>query len=223
MSKKKKLVSIEDCKYPNNDYIKEGATPIPKNFFIKNEDDVFMGKIKEKTEYEQFFWSKNVVDSIIHSIGCEYTEKICCFTTPSVAHQMHMNGQDEVLLDIDKRFEYLPKFKYYDAYDPKNLKEDFRLLIIDPPFFVIPIEQIKKAVDVITKNDYNTRILIAYIKRNEKRLRLAFKEYKLFPTSFPLEYISIKSNKWSNFVLYSNIELPKIKRLKCDMGINLDA
>ena len=135
---------------------------------------------------------------------------------------MHENSQDEVLLDIDTRFNYLPKFKYYDAYNPrKNDTYFYKLLIIDPPFFAIPIEIIKKAVDVITNNNYDTKILIAYIKRNEKRLRLAFKEYKLFPTTFPLEYASIKPNKWGNFVLYSNIELPGIKRLKCDMKIIL--
>ena len=223
MGKPKKLISVEDCKYPNDDFITEGIVHVPKNFFILSDKDVFDGKIKENFTYEQFFWSKNAVDIIIQSINYQYTEQICCFTTPSIAHQMHINGQDETLLDIDRRFEYLPKFKYYDAYDPKHLEEDFRLLIIDPPFFAIPIEQIRKAVDVITNNNYNTGILIAYIKRNEKRLRLAFKEYKLFPTSFPLEYVSIKPNKWSNFVLYSNIELPKIKRLKCDMGIKLDA
>jgi hypothetical protein len=216
---KQKLITIEEADY--DDIIKTGITPIPKNFFVKSINDVFDGNINENHEYEQFFWTKNVVDNIIKSIGYNYIEEICCFTTPSLAHQLHQNGQDEVLLDIDKRFSYLPKFKYYDAYDPKHLDEKFRLLIIDPPFFAIPIEIIRDAVDIITNKNYNTKIIIAYIKRNEKRLRIAFKNYKLFPTNFPLEYVSIKSNKWSNFVLYSNIELPNIKRMKSDLNILL--
>lgn len=217
---KTKLINLEQANY--DEIIETGLTPIPKNFFVKSNEDVFSGEIKEDHEYEQFFWTKTVVDKLIKSIGYEYTEEICCFTTPSLAHQLHQNGQDEVLLDIDKRFEYLPKFKYYNAYHPEKLNEEFRLLIIDPPFFAIPIEIIRDAVDVITNKNYDTKILIAYIKRNEKRLRLAFKNYKLFPTNFPLEYVSIKSNKWSNFVLYSNIELPNIKRLKKDLNIDLD-
>lgn len=218
----KKSYSIENVKYKNEDFISDGTISIPDNFFISNTDDVFNGTLKEDHKYEQFFWSKNVVNNIINSIGCQYNEKICCLTTPSLAHQLHVNGQDEVLLDIDKRFNYLPKFKYYDVYDPKQLNNDFRILIIDPPFFAIPIEQIRRAVDILTNYNYNTFIIIAYIKRNEKRLRLAFKDYKLFPTTFPLEYVSIKPNKWSNFVLYANIELPKMKRLKCDMNVNLN-
>jgi len=214
---KQKLIMVKEADANSE----TGIIHIPKNFFVKSTNDVFNGKINENHEYEQFFWTKNVVDNIIKSIGYSYNEEICCFTTPSLAHQLHQNGQDEVLLDIDKRFNYLPKFKYYDAYDPKKLDENFRLLIIDPPFFVIPIEIIRDAVDIITNKNYNTKIIIAYIKRNEKRLRIAFKNYKLFPTNFPLEYVSIKSNKWSNFVLYSNIELPNIKRIKTDLNILL--
>jgi hypothetical protein len=186
---------------------------LPKNYFILKNNNVFNNSISENHNYEQFFWTKNVVDKIINSINYQYTEKICCFTTPSIAHQMHENGRDEVLLDIDKRFNYLPKFKYYDAYKPEKLSEDFRLLIIDPPFFIVPIEIIKKAVDVITNNNYNTKILIAYVRRKENELQKVFKEYNLFPTNFPLEYVSIKPNKWNNFVLYSNVDLPNIKRI----------
>jgi len=133
---------------------------------------------------------------------------------PSIAHAFNENGRNEVLLDIDKRFDYLPKFKYYDVRDPTDLNCDFRLLILDPPFFIIPIEIVRLAVDKLTNNNYNTKIMIAFIKRGEKRLRQAFKEYNLVPTHFPLEYASIKPNKWSNFVLYSNIELPGIKKMK---------
>jgi len=87
-------------------------------------------------------------------------------------------------------------------------------LVIDPPFFIIPIEQVKEAVDKITDNNYNTKIVIAFLKRAEKRLRTAFADYNLVPTKFKLQYASIKPNKWSNFVLYSNIDLPGIKRIK---------
>jgi len=193
--------------------IENSIVHLPNNFFIKSTNDVFRGNINENHKYEQFFWTKNVVDNIINSIGYNYIEEICCFTTPSIAHQLHQDGRNEVLLDIDTRFNYLPKFKYYNAYDPVQLDENFKLLIIDPPFFAVPIEIIRDAVDTITNKNYNTKIIIAYIKRNENSLRSAFQNYKLFPTNFPLEYVTIKPNKWSNFVLYSNVDLPNIKRL----------
>jgi hypothetical protein len=126
---------------------------------------------------------------------------------------MNEDGREEVLLDIDKRFEYLPKFIFYDVTNPNKLEEKFKLLVIDPPFFLIPIEKITETVDILTNKNYNTKIIIAFIKRAEQRLRKAFINYKLYPTTFRLEYASIKDNKWKNFCLYSNIDLPGIKRI----------
>ena len=192
-----------------------GATPIAKNFFVNyDKEDVFGNKITEQHKWEQFFWTKQVVEKICDALEFIFVEKTCCLTTPSLAHQLHQNGRDEQLLDIDVRFNYLPKFRYYDLMKPTSIKGDFRLLVIDPPFFLIPIEKVREAVDQITGANFDTKILIAFLKRAEQRLRIAFEPYNLVPTKFPLEYASIKPNKWSNFVLYSNIDLPGIKRMK---------
>lgn len=134
--------------------------------------------------------------------------------TPSLAHAWNETGRDEKLLDIDTRFDYLPDFTYYDVRDPCDVDGDFRLIILDPPFFVIPIETIRDAVDKLTNHDYTTKIMMAFLLRGEQRMRRAFREYNLVPTHFPLQYASIKPNKWSNFVLYSNIELPGVKKRK---------
>jgi hypothetical protein len=216
----------------NNLKSKNGAVPIPQNFFKeefgikqktkggkhsnKDRDDAFNGSLEENHQWEQFFWTKQVVDNLAKSLKYQFVEKTCCLTTPSLAHKFHEDGRDEVLLDIDKRFDYLPKFHYYDITDPDDVDGDFRLLVMDPPFFLIPVEKIREAVDQITDNNYDTKIIISFLKRSEQRLRIAFKPYKLVPTKFQLEYVSIKPNKWSNFVLYSNIDLPGIKRIKED-------
>lgn len=198
--------------YLVNEY---GATPMPKSFFKKNgKSKVFSNQMEENQAVEQYFWTKDTVERLIKACNFVYEEKTCCLMTPSLAHGWHEQDRDEVLLDIDKRFNYLPKFHYYDVRDPQKMNQDFRLLILDPPFFYIPIETIRDCVDKLTNKDYSTRIMMAFLKRGEKRMREAFKHYKLVPTHFPLQYASIKENKWSNFVLYSNIELPGIKKMK---------
>lgn len=192
-----------------------GGVPVPKNFFVDNiKLDVFHGKIKENHQWEQFFWTEKTVSELIKGLNCVYEKKTCCLMTPSLAYRWHELGRDETLLDIDTRFSCLPKFQYYDIRSPTPIKDTFRLLIIDPPFFLIPVEEIKRAIDIITQKDYSTKIIIAWLLRAEKRLRTHLKAYNLVPTHFPLEYASIKPNKWKNFVLYSNIDLPGIKRKK---------
>jgi hypothetical protein len=147
------------------------------------------------------------------SFEYDFIDETCCLTTPSLAVGMSNNNRDEVLLDIDSRFDFLPKYKYYDVRTPYELDNNFRLLILDPPFFVVPIEEFRKAVDILTKHDYSTKLIIGFIKREEKRLMEAFKEYNLKPTNFELEYSSIKPNKWRNFCLYSNVDMMGIKRI----------
>lgn len=194
-----------------------GAVPVPKNFFrSEHRSDVFNGTVNENSKWEQFFWTKETVEELIKSLAYVYEEKTCCLTTPSLAHRWHQLGRDEVLLDIDTRFNYLPKFRYFDIRNPttNDINNNFRLLVLDPPFFVIPVEEIRIAVDTLTNNDFSTKIIIAWLLRAEKSLRTAFRPYNLVPTTFELQYASIKPNKWKNFVLYSNIDLPGIKRIK---------
>jgi hypothetical protein len=70
----------------------------------------------------------------------EFTGDCCCLNTPTLAHQMHVEGRDEVLLDIDKRFEYMPKFRYWDLLAPEPVDagdgRPFRVVIFDPLFFI---------------------------------------------------------------------------------------
>lgn len=203
----------------------EGAVPIPQNYFIDSvRTDVFGGTLDENHKFEQFFWTKETVEALVKGLAFVYEEKTCCLTTPSLAHRWHELGRDEVLLDIDTRFSYLPKFHYFDIRKPvlplqereadDAGEEGFRLLVLDPPFFIIPIEKIREAVDLITGGDLETKLIIGWLLRAEKSLRDAFRPYNLVPTTFPLQYASIKPNKWKNFRLYSNIDLPGIKRIR---------
>lgn len=173
--------------------------------------DIFGNGLSEnKKKFEQFFWTIETVQRLVKSFEYTYMGERCCLTTPSLAHAWYIQGQDEVCLDIDERFQYLPKYHFYDVREPRKIEGEFRIIILDPPYFVVPIEEFRKAVDVITDHKYDTKII--FLKREEKRLLSAFDDYKLKPTKFPLEYASIKPSKWSNFCLYSNVDLPGIKR-----------
>ncbi len=72
------------------------------------------------------------------------------------------------------------------------------------------------AVMVLTHGDTGsrTKLMIAFLKREERELLETFREFNLRPTSFNLEYATVKPNKWKNYVLYSNVDLPGIKRCK---------
>ena len=205
---------------------KNTVVNIPKNFFekiTKEEDgeDVFNNKMVEKRDLEQYFWTTSTVNKLMHA--CEYIPETCCLTTPSLAHAFHENGREEKLLDIDDRFEYLPRFEKYDIKDPHKLVdgediEEFNIIVIDPPFFNITTQELFDATNVITGGDLSTNIIIAYLVRFEYALLETFKPYGISETTLTPEYAHIKSNKWKNFKIYSNIDLPGLKRIPGKYG-----
>ncbi|CAB4038258.1 Hypothetical predicted protein, partial [Paramuricea clavata] len=108
----------------------------------------------------------------------------------------------------------LTTYQSSDILTPENQDETFRVVICDPPFFYIPMAQIFEAVEMICKGDFSTKILIGFLKREEATLLKTFAPFRLSRTNFPLEYADVKSNKWTNYALYSNIDLPGIKRIR---------
>lgn len=189
---------------------------IPKNFFersakIDEHEDIFGNKIEEKREYEQFFWTSGTVKKLMDS--CQYITECCCFTTPSLAEGFSKIGRDEKLLDIDERFSYMPRFEKFDIKNPHSIDESFNVIVIDPPFFNVTIKELFDATNIITGNNFNTNIIIAFLVRFEYPLLETFKPYGISETSATPEYAHIKPNKWKNFKLYSNIDLPGIKRI----------
>jgi hypothetical protein len=192
---------------------------IPRNFLRLEGGDVFGGRVPEKRELEQYFWTSNVVRKILEATQWNFKE-CCCFTTPSLAHLYHESGNDQTLLDIDTRFKYLPRFERFDITAPHTPvgAGSFEVLVIDPPFCGITTDQLYSATEKITGCNYDTKIIIAYLVRFEHALLDKFKRYGISETSTPLEYAGIKENKWGNFALYSNVDLPGIKRIPGKYG-----
>jgi hypothetical protein len=176
-------------------------------------EGVDVKKFSEKKEIEQYFFTENVLSNIVEALT--YDEDILCLCTPTVADAFYRVKQRTVMcLDIDDRFNYLPGYIKFDILNPKEVEFRPRVIIIDPPFFKINLGDLYKAVECITKGDKTTKILFAFVQREEKPLLFAFKSYNLKPTKFKLEYESVDPTKWENYCLYSNYEFNKIKFYK---------
>ena len=58
------------------------------------------------------------------------------------------------------------------------------------------------------------KLLMSFMTRDEQKVKSAFKMFDLAKTTFKLEYATVEPNRWENYGLYSNVDLPMIKRLK---------
>eukprot|EP00892_Ulva_mutabilis_P009842 jgi/Ulvmu1/722/UM010_0094.1 len=169
----------------------------------------------ERRDVEQYFWTRSTVHRLIKAL--EHLPDCCCMAAPSLAVGMHIAGRDERLLDIDRRMDFLPGFQYWDIQAPVRVSacsgQAFRVIIFDPPFFYVSMAQLYAAVLVACKGDTSTKLMLGFLRREEPLLMATFKQFKLRPTKFVLEYANVKPNKWRNYALYSNVDLPGIKRL----------
>jgi hypothetical protein len=176
-------------------------------------ETVDMKKFSEKKEIEQYFFTENVLSNLVEALT--YEDDILCLCTPAVADAFHrLKERTVACLDIDDRFNYLPGYMSYDVLNPVEIEFKPKVIIIDPPFFGIGLPDLYKAVECITKGDKSTKILFAFVQREEKSLLFAFKSYGLKATKFKLEYVSVDPTKWDNYALYSNYEFNKIKFYK---------
>jgi hypothetical protein len=195
----------------------------------------------ELREIEQYFFSENVIRNIVEAL--EYEENIICLGTPAVADGFYKFKNRNVLcLDVDTRFNYLPGFRYFDMLRPteiyqnensenlqisENFEENLEIknnksqqvckpnvLIIDPPFFKMNLLDLYNCVEFLTKGDKSSKIIFAFVHREERALLNIFKAYHLQLTKFKLEYRHVDPTKWDNYALYSNCEFSKIKFVK---------
>ncbi|KAI8894199.1 hypothetical protein BC833DRAFT_624169 [Globomyces pollinis-pini] len=183
--------------------------------------NMFVNGFEERRDLEQYFWTQDTIHRF--QIALQFQQDACCLCVPSLAHSYHVlateneePSQEKFLLDIDTRFDYLPLFRYFDLLLPHMTVIDskFKIVVFDPPFFYIPLEVLYKAVLYVTGGNANAKLLIGFLKREEVPLLKVFKAFQLKPTSFQLQYTHVKPNKWINYCLYSNIDLPGIKRRK---------
>lgn len=182
---------------------------------------MFENGFEERRDLEQYFWTEKTIEAIREALRyCFEIESQCCLCTPTLAHNWWIKEAKEVsLLDIDTRFKYLPKFHYFDLRDPHSTElqpeqQSWRVIIFDPPFFYIPISVLYDAIIYVCEaNVKRTKLLMGFLKREEKTLLNVFAPFNLKRTSFKLEYAHVKPNKWCNYALYSNVDLPGIKRI----------
>ena len=167
----------------------------------------------ENKDLEQFFFTEKVLEQITSQF--QYEENILCLCTPAVADAFWKLKQKEVLcVDIDNRFNYLPKFISCDITKQELILPDNfvpNIIIVDPPFFKMKLIDLYNCIEKITNKNRKTKLVFAFIIREDKNLLNIFKEYNLKLTKFPLEYRGVDKTRWCNYGIYTNFEQGKFK------------
>ena len=60
--------------------------------------------------------------------------------------------------------------------------------------------------------------MISFMLKDEQRVKQAFSAFNLERTTLELEYATVGPNRWANYALWSNTDIPMIKRVKANKG-----
>ncbi len=84
-------------------------------------DSVMPDGFRERHDLEQYFFTKNMINLFIQSLTMRYSDpeelvkKVCLVCAPSLSKAFYEQlGLVVTVLDIDRRFEDLPGFCYFD-------------------------------------------------------------------------------------------------------------
>ena len=69
-------------------------------------------------------------------------------------------------------------------------------------------------MSVLAQGDHTTKLLLSFPRKDEVHVKRSFHMFNLDPTSFELEYATVKPNRWENYRLFANCDLPFVKRLR---------
>src|SRR3954470_9164171 len=106
----------------------------------------------EKQEIEQYFFDEPTLAHLA-AFAARF-ENPCCLCTPSLGQELERRNIHARSLDIDERFSVLPGFRLYDLSKPERLDEKFGLIICDPPFLNVSLDELLRAVTVLSMNNY---------------------------------------------------------------------
>ncbi len=166
--------------------------------------------LPENRDFEQYFFAKETIFKLLEAF--RYEPDPTCLTTPTLGDAYYRYDERAVpVLDIDRRFNYLPKYYFFDIRFPYQIEENVELLVVDPPFFIITLDELFDSICLLANNNFKVKLVISWLRRFEREFLKKFDAFNLKPTKFQMKYQTLKPNKWRNISLYSNYDFRGIK------------
>jgi len=192
--------SGNDNDYGNESTANNGNSPTSE---AANRPMANLAGVSEEHNYEQFFYSESSTKKIYQLVKSYSTPLLLC--NPSLAVMADEDGIDYLLLDRDKRFKFLKRFKEFSLTEPFLITSfAYDSIFIDPPFANVTPSQLVRCMKLMGKKErLSAPIFIAYNSKREEELIAAFDELPCPPLTrlWRLDYRSVREEDM-NICLY---------------------
>ena len=159
--------------------------------------------MEEYHKNEQYFFNQATLENL-ESLTNEF-ENICCLCAPSFGKHLIEKDRQCATLDIDKRFETLEGFQYFDLSKAKWTDQQYDLIVCDPPFFNVSLRQLLQAIRVLSNYNPQQKLLICYLERRSRTFLEVFKEFGLEQTELYAGYQSVQPIEKNKIVFFGNL------------------
>lgn len=166
-------------------------------------------KVEEDHSKEQYFFDHTTLFRLTDIL--RNFKKVCCLACPRVAEELAAQGRPATLLDIDERFASIPGFRRWDLWRPHALEDRFDVILCDPPFWTVKLDQLHKAVRYLARWDFRQKLMITYLLRRSEALIGTFMRFSVVPTGEVIRYQTVKESDKTETRLYSNFDLQTLK------------
>jgi hypothetical protein len=159
--------------------------------------------LREKHEVEQYFYDQATRVALAEWLRA--FDNPCLLCAPSVGVEALRLGRQLRVLDLDRRFGFLPGYQPYDLYRPAPLDETFDLIFCDPPFFGVKLSQLFAAIRLLARFDLTTPVAMGWLARRGDAVLGTFHPFGLRATGIALSYLTIDDDERNRVELYTNL------------------
>lgn len=147
---------------------------------------------EKKQQLEQYFFDKETVRHLADILSL--FSNPCCLGAPTVALELCDRGLACSLLDKDGRWGSYPGYVRYDIHQPKRLGQRFGIILTDPPFFEVTVQELFKAIRYLSDGDEAQQLLICHLVRRREDIVKRFRRYGVSPIEYYPGYCSVANN-----------------------------
>ncbi len=158
----------------------------------------------ELLKNEQYFFDQSSLEELVKYL--KPWKSIACLCAPLLGKTLVERGHPVTILDIDKRFEVVPGFQYFDIYQPWWLDNQFDLIFCDPPFFNTSLSQLFYAIRILNHHSWEQPLMISYLVRRSKAILGTFRPFQLRAINYYPTYQTVKACQKNEIQLFGNID-----------------
>lgn len=162
-------------------------TPTPRRGPTAPLQGDYLSRFQELHEREQYWFGEPTLGELSQLVSqFEHPLGICC---PMLGQYIEDKGHKPLtVLDIDDRFHDRPWCHPFNLWRPTTINFHPDLIVIDPPFTIVRLDTLWKAIRLLT--DFSTPLIISWPKAREIALLATFRQYNLQSTGVRPHYVS---------------------------------